>query len=98
MIISTPRDLGFAIRDRRKALGIDQAELANRIGASRRWVINAENGKSASLTLLLRALRALNMQMTLTTDAESTPSIDEPLPTIDLDDVIARTRGGPPSK
>ncbi|MCA6319628.1 MAG: transcriptional regulator, partial [Phenylobacterium sp.] len=36
MIITTPRELGLAMRDRRKALGLDQVELAKLIGASRR--------------------------------------------------------------
>lgn len=96
MIITTPRELGLALRDRRKALGLDQVELAKLIGASRRWVIDAENGKSASLPFLLRALRALKMQMKFSADDELPRSTQQPLPAIDLDDVIARARRSTP--
>ena len=91
MIINTPRDLGAAIRERRKALGLDQIDLAERVGASRRWLIQVENGKSgASFGLLLRTMHALGMQMTLTTEGKPQSHSDEPLASPDLSDVLAR--------
>jgi DNA-binding XRE family transcriptional regulator len=50
MLFNTPRDLGAAIRERRKALGWDQVELAARVGARRRWLIQVENGSSGPLS------------------------------------------------
>jgi len=33
------------IRDRRKELGLEQADLASRIGVSRQWLIGVERGR-----------------------------------------------------
>jgi len=93
MLINTPRDLGSAIRERRKALGLDQIELADRVGASRRWLIQVENGKpGASFGLLLRTIHALGMQMEVPTEREPTSASEEPLTTPDLGAVLARAR------
>lgn len=98
MLIYTPRDLGASIRERRKALGLDQVELAKQIGASRRWLIQVENGKAgASFGLLLRTLNALGMQLDLkTSGVEIMPSKD-PVSTPDLDAVLERARRGRPA-
>ncbi len=62
MIVRTSRDLGGAVRDARLRQGWTQAELADRIGASRQWVISLERGKaSAELGTALRAVAALGM-------------------------------------
>jgi len=99
MIINTPRDLGSAIRERRKALGLDQIDLAERVGASRRWLIQVENGKSgASVGLLLRTLHALGMQINLTTEGTRASLSVEPLASPDLSEVLARARRGATSK
>ncbi len=64
MIIRTPVDLGAAIKERRKDLGLGQAELANRIGTSRRWLIEVEHGHPrAELGLALRALDELGIRL-----------------------------------
>jgi HTH-type transcriptional regulator/antitoxin HipB len=80
MHIRTPADLGAVIRDRRKILGLDQAQLATRIGASRQWVIGVEKGRSrAELGLVLRTLDALGIRVTTTAQppkSDSTPDID----------------------
>lgn len=95
MRIRTPRDLGSAIRERRKALSLDQVELAKRVGVSRRWLIQVENGKpGASLGLLLRTLHALDIPLSI--DVEPMPP--RPLSEAsDLDAVLtrARTAGAP---
>jgi HTH-type transcriptional regulator/antitoxin HipB len=41
MLTRTPADLGAVIRDRRKHLKRNQASLANEIGVSRQWLIDA---------------------------------------------------------
>lgn len=72
MLIYTPRDLGSAIRERRKTLGLDQIALAARVGVSRRWLIQVEAGKrGASFGLLLHTMHTLGMQMHLTTEGDS---------------------------
>ena len=64
MSIRTPADLGAVIREYRKLRGLDQAELAKRIGVSRQWVIGIERGRArAELGLVLRALDALGLQL-----------------------------------
>jgi len=99
MAISTPRDLGAAIRERRKSLGWDQVELAERVGVSRRWLIQVENGKSgASFGLLLRTLHALGLHMDLTLGDDGTHSADDmPLTPLDLGAVLERARRDPSS-
>jgi HTH-type transcriptional regulator/antitoxin HipB len=64
MLIRTPADLGAIIRDRRKTLGLDQAELASRVEVSRQWIISVEQGKSrAELGLVLRTLDVLGVRL-----------------------------------
>jgi HTH-type transcriptional regulator/antitoxin HipB len=63
-VIRTPADLGALIRDRRRGLDLDQAELASRVGASRLWINQVERGKSgASLGLILRTLTVLGIEL-----------------------------------
>jgi HTH-type transcriptional regulator/antitoxin HipB len=93
-------DLGFAIRDRRRKLGLDQAELAQRVGASRKWVVDVEKGKPrAEIGLLLRAFDALGLRLSI--DADGKAAADKiagsaAIPVVDLDrlldDVRARQR------
>jgi len=45
MLIRTPADLGAAIRAGRRAVGLDQAGLAARVGVQRQWIIKIESGK-----------------------------------------------------
>lgn len=62
MIVRTARDLGAAVRDARLRQGWTQAELADRVGVSRQWVISLERGKaSAELGPALRTVAALGM-------------------------------------
>ncbi|MGH3525307.1 MAG: helix-turn-helix domain-containing protein, partial [Mycobacterium sp.] len=44
MRVKTVKDLGNLVHDRRKALGMTQAELATRVGVSRLWVNQVESG------------------------------------------------------
>lgn len=93
MRLRTPRDVGLTIRERRRSLGLDQAELARRVGVSRQWVIGIEQGKArAELSLVLRTLDALGIA--LRTDDESGSS--DPLPTsaVRVADVLAAHRAG----
>jgi HTH-type transcriptional regulator/antitoxin HipB len=98
MLIHSPADLGSAIRERRKQLGLDQSELAEQVGVSRQWVVEVEKGKPrAEVGLILRTLRALGIRLDAGTS--NTPpqrsAARERSPSIDLDAVIDRARGKP---
>jgi HTH-type transcriptional regulator/antitoxin HipB len=90
-VIRTPANIGALIRDRRLGLGLDQAELAKRVGVSRLWINQVERGKpGASVGLVLRTLMALGIELT----AGNTPA---PATTLDIDAIVegARDRGQP---
>lgn len=71
-IIQTPKELGLAVRSRRKELGWDQATLAHQIGVTRQWVIDIEKGKPrAELALAMRAVRVLGMSLTVESRTEA---------------------------
>ncbi len=64
MRIRTAHEVGLLVRHRRRAAGITQAELAERVGASREWVRLLESGKPRlELGLTLRALTALGIAL-----------------------------------
>lgn len=64
MRIRSSREVGVLIRERRRAAGLSQTGLAQRIGASRNWVSAMERGKrTAELELVLRALGALGLSI-----------------------------------
>jgi len=89
MHIRTPADLGAVIRDRRKQLGLDQAELAARIGVSRQWVIGIEHGRSrAELGLVLRTLDVLGVPL----DTRSKDDKSAPRKTPDIDAIVSAAR------
>lgn len=90
MFIRTPADLGAIIRERRKQLDLDQADLAQRIGTSRQWVIAIEQGRArAELGLVLRALNSLGIRLNTET-GKSTKAA--PVPTVDIDSIISSAR------
>lgn len=93
MLVRTPADLGAAIRDRRKQLGLGQAELAEKIGSSRQWVVGIERGHSrAELGLVLRTLDTLGIR--LETRARDTEAKIRSAP--DIDAIVAAARKGKP--
>lgn len=67
MKIRTVKDLGAAVRDQRRRLGIDQTNLANKVGTSRQWIIHLEAGKpTLPMNMVLRALKTLGLEIDLT--------------------------------
>ena len=77
VFVRTARDLGAVVRDARLRRGWTQAELANRIGVSRQWVIALERGKaSAELGIALRAVAALGMVADLVEEPDRHTGID----------------------
>ncbi len=64
MLIRTAREVALLVKDTRRATGMTQAELAERVGASREWVRLLESGKPRlELGLTLRALSALGITL-----------------------------------
>lgn len=98
MFITTPRDIGAAIKDRRRLLGLDQAELAKRVGVSRQWLIQVENGKAgAAIGLVLRLLKALDLSISLSPHTRDIAAPDELFDVPEPNAVLDRARKGGPS-
>ncbi|MDC8012470.1 helix-turn-helix transcriptional regulator [Tahibacter soli] len=97
----TTRDIGLAIRRRRKELGWDQARLAQAAGTSRQWIVDIEQGKPrAELERVLRTLAALDLSLTV--EAHETPARPAPSsrtitprPPIDIDAIVERASRPP---
>ncbi|MHB1699796.1 MAG: helix-turn-helix transcriptional regulator [Acidobacteriaceae bacterium] len=64
MRVRTATDLGAFIRERRVKLGMDQSDLAEKAGTSRKWIVEVEQGKPrAEIGLVLRTLKALGVSL-----------------------------------
>lgn len=72
-------ELGAALRDRRARAGLTQAQLADRAGVSRGFVIDIERGRRprAELNRVLAVMRALDAALSLVD--HSTPSAEQAL-------------------
>jgi len=82
------RDVAAAVRGRRKDLGLSQAELAQRVGVSRKWIYEFEGGKpKAEFALVLRVLNELGLTLDAD-DAEASPSTGA----VNLDTVLDEHR------
>jgi HTH-type transcriptional regulator/antitoxin HipB len=83
MSIRTASQLGAAVRQQRKSLGLSQADLARLIGTSRQWVIELEKGHPrAELSSVLRAISELGLLLQIYIEnpkkaRRSSPDIDE---------------------
>ena len=91
MRIRTPIDFGALIRDQRTALGLDQKELAVKVGVSRQWIVEIEKGKPrAEIALVLRTIDALGIALTAgETGKERRQSAQPPL---DIDSIVSAAR------
>ncbi|GEM_PF-703151 len=97
-LLKTPADLGNIVRQRRKALGWDQARLALETGVSRQWIIDIEKGKPrAELQLVLRTLNVLGIELDATARQASTPTTTSTpvLPLPDIDHIVESSRTPP---
>lgn len=70
--IKSPAEFGRAVRDRRRALGLTQEELAARCGVGKRFIVDLEGGKQT--TQLGKALTAANEVGITLTDMGRQPS------------------------
>jgi len=66
-MLTTVRDLGAAVRHRRREARLTQAMLAQRAGVSRQWLSGFESGKNPAVELgkVLDVLTALDLALEL---------------------------------
>lgn len=77
MRIRSTEDLGAVVRERRRELGVSQAELAERADVTRQWIIRFERGTTdVSLAKAISVLRVLGLE--LRTDAAGATDIATP--------------------
>ncbi len=75
MRLTTPREIGAYIRDRRRAERLSQQELADLSGVSTRWLVDVENGKTgAQIGMVLRVLRTLGVVLDATQTVPTQPT------------------------
>lgn len=92
MTTTTIAAIAAAARARRREIGLTQADLATRLGMSRRWLAEFEHGSgAASLESVLRLLAELGLDLELgrLRAGGTTPPADG----IDLDEIIEEHRG-----
>lgn len=93
MLVRTPYDLAAVIRQARLDAGLTQAQLAEKVGVSRLWVVKFEQGKAeAEIGLALRALRVLGLSLQIAGPGSPIPDAGAPAAadsTINLDDLLA---------
>ena len=91
MRIRNAKEIGAFVRENRLKLKLSQAQLAERVGVSRLWIVNLEKGKStAQLDLVLRTLDILGLSLDT---CKKTPASQSD--SIDLDKLLrARTGKG----
>ncbi len=66
-IAGTTHDIGSTIRNRRKNLGLTQAQLAKQAGVGPRFISDVERGKeTAEMNKVLMVLDSLDLQIKLT--------------------------------
>jgi len=87
MRVRSIKDVAAAVRGRRTDLGLNQAELAERVGVSRKWIYEFEAGKPrAEFVLVLRVLDDLGLALGVSDAGTSTASA------INLDAVLEEHR------
>lgn len=96
--MATVQSIRAAVLGRRRELDLSQAQLAERVGVSRKWLSEFERGKStAELGLVLRLLESLDLQVTVTRTAQSDQARATahvtPTP-VDLDALLEEYRDG----
>jgi HTH-type transcriptional regulator/antitoxin HipB len=97
MHIRTPLDLGLVIRQQRRRLGLNQTELAARVGVGRQWIVAIEHGKaSAELGLMLRTLAALGLTLSVDGGNDTPSQRGGAAAPIDLDAIVDAAKGRRP--
>src|ERR1700674_1321699 len=87
MRIRMPTD----IRDRHIKLGLDQPSLAQKVGVSRKWIVEVEKGKPrAEFDLRFRTIDPLGIILTM--ENEASAKTNAVVPEVDIDSVGAAAR------
>lgn len=88
MLVRSTTDLAHLIRDRRSRLSLTQANLAEKVGVSRKWIVDLEAGKrTADVSLILRTIKALDLELDVRERASSTDANG-----VDVDRIIERSK------
>lgn len=78
VIVNNPAALGAAVREWRLRSGLTQAELAERAGVSRAWLIRLEDGHPrAELFRVLAIVRALHADVHLRQEELTDRQVEE---------------------
>lgn len=93
MKVLSIRDASAAVRGRRRDLGLSQAQLANRVGISRKWISEFEAGKpGAELGHVLRVLEGLGLVIDLRGSSDEAGTEVSGSQPIDLDALLDELR------
>ncbi len=100
MRVTTAKEIGLAIRQRRQELGLSQQALADRVDVGRQWIVEIEQGKPrAEIDLMLRTLDALGLQVSVAAGKSSREvEAKRPLPDaqqgreVDINAIIEQAR------
>lgn len=96
MRMRTATDLGAFIRERRTKLGMDQVELAEKAGTSRKWLIEVEQGKPrAEIGLILRTLKTLGVSIDLQIDSLANATSNDKAASADINNVLSSLKKRP---
>lgn len=91
MLAMNAEDIGNIVQRRRTRAGLSQAELATRIGVSRKWIADLEGGHPrAQLQLVLDVLSALDAVVEVTDVREASASVSG----VARDAQVGRMHGG----
>lgn len=91
MRVSTARELGALVKQRRRELGMSQVALAQDVGVTRQWISALEQGRVEAFGPVLRTLGALGLVLDVVED-------DAPAgegTRVDLDELLSRYDVGP---
>ena len=96
MRMRTATDLGAFIRERRTKLGMDQVELAEKAGTSRKWLIEVEQGKPrAEIGLILRTLKTLGVSIDLQIDSLAKATSNDKAGSTEINNVLSSLKKRP---
>lgn len=89
MLVRNATDIGLIIREQRRKLNLDQAELARRIKVSRQWIVEVEKGKPrAEIGLVLRTLHILGLALSANLEAKAGSGQTDAVPPVDIDRIL----------
>jgi len=89
MRVRTAADLGAFIRERRNKLGMDQSDLAEKAGTSRKWIVEVEQGKPrAEIGLVLRTLKTLGVSLDIAVDRGQKASAVSESGSVDINNIL----------